>query len=143
MFKAIKKVLSKIKDIAIKSLNVFYDFVEEVEHDMVAVEEVRLEEKKLYADMAKFVMDWLSSGARYVLESAANCAKTLLKSVSNGTKTVLKSVSNGTKTVLKSVSNGTKTVLKDDQNTMTVGVISMGVAVTMFSLVALRRLIKT
>ena len=121
MFKAIKKVLSKIKDVAIKSLNVFYDFVEGVEEEMVAVEEVRLEEKKLYFDMAKFVMNWLSSGARYVLES----------------------VSNGTKTLLKSVSNGTKTVLKDDQNTMTVGIISMGMAVTMFSLVALRRLIKT
>lgn len=100
MFKAIKKVLSKIKDVAIKSLNVFYDFVEEVE-------EVRLEEKKLYFDMAKFVMNWLSSGARYVLES---------------------------------VSNGTKSVLKDDQNTMTVGAISMGVAITMFSLIALRKL---
>ena len=110
MFKAIKKVLSKIKDIAIKSLNVFYDFVEEVEEEMVAVEEVRLEEKKLYFDMAKFVMNWLSSGARYVLKSA---------------------------------SNGTKSVLKDDENTMIVGVISTGVAVTMFSIIALRKLIKT
>ena len=121
MFKAIKKVLSKIKDIAIKSLNVFYDFVEEVEEEMVAVEEVRLEEKKLYFDMAKFVMNWLSSGARYVLKSA----------------------SNGTKSVLKSASNGTKSVLKDDENTMIVGVISTGVAVTMFSIIALRKLIKT
>ena len=132
MFKAIKKVLSKIKDIAIKSLNVFYDFVEEVEEEMVAVEEVRLEEKKLYFDMAKFVMNWLSSGARYVLKSA-----------SNGTKSVLKSASNGTKSVLKSASNGTKSVLKDDENTMIVGVISTGVAVTMFSIIALRKLIKT
>ena len=126
MFKAIKKVLSKIKDIAIKSLNVFYDFVEEVEEEMVAVEEVRLEEKKLYFDMAKFVMNWLSSGTRYVLES-----------VSNGTKTVLKSVSN----CVKSVLNGTESALKDDQNTIIVGAISMGVTVTMFSIVALRKLI--
>ncbi len=132
MFKAIKKVLSKIKDIAIKSLNVFYDFVEEVEEEMVAVEEVRLEEKKLYFDMVKFVMNWLSSGARYVLESA-----------SNGAKSVLKSASNGTKSVLKSTSNSAKSVLKDDENTMIVGVISTGVAVTMFSIIALRKLIKT
>ena len=128
MFKAIKKVLSKIKDIAIKSLSVFYDFVEEVEEEMVAVEEVRLEEKKLYFDMAKFVMNWLSSGARYVLES-----------VSNGTKTVLESVSNCAKSVL----NGTESALKDDQNTIIVGAISMGVAFTMFSIVALRKLIGT
>ena len=128
MFKAIKKVLSKIKDIAIKSLNVFYDFVEEVEEEMVAVEEVRLEEKKLYFDMAKFVMNWLRSGARYVLEN-----------VSNDTKTVLKNVSNCTKSAL----NGIKSVLKDDQNTIVAGAVSMGVTVTLFSLVALRRLIKT
>ena len=95
---------------------------------MVAVEEVRLEEKKLYFDMAKFVMNWLSSGARYVLES-----------VSNGTKTVLESVSNCAISVL----NGTESALKDDQNTIIVGAISMGVAFTMFSIVALRKLIGT
>lgn len=139
MFKAIKKVLSKIKDIAIKSLNVFYDFVEEVEEEMVAVEEVRLEEKKLYFDMAKFVMNWLRSGARYVLENVSNDTKTVLKNVSNDTKTVLKNVSNCTKSAL----NGIKSVLKDDQNTIVAGAVSMGVTVTLFSLVALRRLIKT
>lgn len=128
MFKAIKKLLSKIKDVAIKSLSVFYDFVEEVEEEMVAVEkarleemvaleEVRLEEKKLYLDMAKFVMNWLTSCTRYVLESVSNCAKSVFKV--------------------------TGSVLKDDQNTMVMGAI--GAAVAMFSLtrLTLRKLIKT
>lgn len=104
MFKAIKKVLSKIKDIAIKSLNVFYDFVEEVEEEIVAVEEVRLEEKKLYLDMTKFVMNWLSSGARYVLETVSNATKAVLETVSNATKAVsneVKMISNNNKSVAK------------------------------------------